>query len=284
MTVRHSTPTILRPLTVEGPRPVPTPNSGEAGALRSTTAPGSEPVDTTPEGRRERHRRETFERLVRAARQIMFSRGFNDITVQDITDAADVGKGTFFNYFRSKEHVVSRVHEYNRRSVMYTVDRVKNEGLPVADALTEILMGLLCPVGGEWLTYQANTMRALALNTEVRQLVSQELDKTRQSHELLMTLGQEHGEIRTDISPADLAMVQQTYMAGLTVLFWIHNTTPTPELVVDVTRKFSDLLAPPSRPAAKVRAARAPQKARGTVARKARAKRSIRRPATSKRR
>ena len=33
-------------------------------------------------------------------------RGILNTTVEDITEAADVGKGTFFNYFPSKEHVL----------------------------------------------------------------------------------------------------------------------------------------------------------------------------------
>ncbi|MGE3511800.1 MAG: TetR/AcrR family transcriptional regulator [Vicinamibacterales bacterium] len=211
--------------------------------------------DTTPEGRRERHRRETFERLVRAAREIMFSRGFNDITVQDITEAADVGKGTFFNYFRSKEHVVSRVFEYNRRSVARAVEDIRTQQVSYLDALTNVMMGALCPAGGEWLTYQTNTMRALALNTEVRMLVAQEMTRTRQDHEAMVALGQEQGSVRRDISSADLAMVQQTFLAGLTVLLWIHSTTPTRDMVVDITRKFFALLAAPKAEAVKPAAA-----------------------------
>lgn len=215
-----------------------------------TLEPTSPTPDVTPEGRRERHRRETFERLVKAAREIMFSRGFNDITVQDITDAADVGKGTFFNYFRSKEHVVSRVQEYNRRSVDRAVEQVRSAHATPQDALASILMASLCPVGGEWLTYQTNTMRAIALNSEVRGLVSQEMMKTRQSHETLIALSQGQGTIRSDISAADLALVQQTFLAGLTVALWIHNTVPTTELVADLTRRFCAVLQAPATPAA----------------------------------
>lgn len=231
---------------------VPTPArpaSASVPASEGATEPVSAVVDPTPEGRRERHRRETFERLVKAAREIMFSRGFNDITVQDITDAADVGKGTFFNYFRSKEHVVSRVHEYNRRSVNVAIEHVRTGQASVPDALASILMALLCPAGGEWLTYQTNTMRALALNTEVRGLVAQEMTKTRQGHETLVSLGQGQGAIRVDVPAADLAMVQQTFFAGLTVALWIHNTMPTPELVNEITRNFYALLQPPQHPA-----------------------------------
>ena len=50
-------------------------------------------------GRRERRRLETRDRLYRAALELFGERGFLETTVEDITEAADVGKGTFFNYF-----------------------------------------------------------------------------------------------------------------------------------------------------------------------------------------
>src|SRR6201997_5789266 len=56
--------------------------------------------------RRERRRLETRERLYRAALELFGERGFLETTVEDITEAADVGKGTFFNYFPSKEHIL----------------------------------------------------------------------------------------------------------------------------------------------------------------------------------
>ena len=58
-------------------------------------------------GRRERHRTEIRERLFRSALRLFAERGFLETTVEDITEAADVGKGTFFNYFRTKEHVLA---------------------------------------------------------------------------------------------------------------------------------------------------------------------------------
>src|ERR1700743_1759831 len=56
--------------------------------------------------RRERHRTATRERLFRAALRLFAERGYLETTVEDITDAADVGKGTFFNYFPTKEHLL----------------------------------------------------------------------------------------------------------------------------------------------------------------------------------
>src|SRR3984957_17821988 len=59
------------------------------------------------ESRRERHRTETRDRIYRAALQLFAERGYLETTVEDITNAADVGKGTFFNYFPTKEHVLA---------------------------------------------------------------------------------------------------------------------------------------------------------------------------------
>src|SRR3984957_18449821 len=57
--------------------------------------------------RRERHRVQTRDRLYRAALELFAARGFLETTVEDITEAADVGKGTFFNYFPTKEHTLA---------------------------------------------------------------------------------------------------------------------------------------------------------------------------------
>jgi AcrR family transcriptional regulator len=59
-----------------------------------------------PEGRRERKRRQTRERIEQAAMALFLERGFDATTIEDITEAADVSKRSFFDYFPSKEEVV----------------------------------------------------------------------------------------------------------------------------------------------------------------------------------
>lgn len=59
------------------------------------------------EGRRERKRRQTRERIEQAAVALFLKRGFDATTIEDITEAADVSKRSFFDYFPSKEEVVA---------------------------------------------------------------------------------------------------------------------------------------------------------------------------------
>ena len=73
--------------------------------------PRSQITPSAPPGRRERRRAATRERIFRAALHLFAERGFVATTVQDITEAADVGKGTFFNYFPTKEHLLAAFGE-----------------------------------------------------------------------------------------------------------------------------------------------------------------------------
>lgn len=70
------------------------------------SAPTAE-KDSPPVGRRERKAAETRERIFGAAIELFAQRGLHEVTVEQITDRADVGKGTFFNYFSSKEEVLA---------------------------------------------------------------------------------------------------------------------------------------------------------------------------------
>ncbi len=82
--------------------------------------------ENPPASRRERRRIETRERLFEAALSLLCERDFDAVTIEMITEAADVGKGTFFNYFENKEAVI----------VAY-FDRLRNqliEGLRTPDA------------------------------------------------------------------------------------------------------------------------------------------------------
>jgi AcrR family transcriptional regulator len=59
--------------------------------------------------RRERKKLETRQRLMEAALRLFSEHGYEATTVKDITSAADVAKGTFFNYFEAKEAILPAI-------------------------------------------------------------------------------------------------------------------------------------------------------------------------------
>src|SRR5256884_4852558 len=77
--------------------------------------------------RRQRRSAEIRERLFRAALQLFAQKGFLETTVEDITEAADVGKGTFFNYFPSKDHILLAFGEMQLGKLEAAVDERSEE-------------------------------------------------------------------------------------------------------------------------------------------------------------
>ncbi|MGB1581288.1 MAG: TetR/AcrR family transcriptional regulator, partial [Nevskiales bacterium] len=63
--------------------------------------------DTSPakEPRGARRKRQTRDKLMKAALQLMAERGKDGVAINEITEAADVGFGSFYNHFESKEAI-----------------------------------------------------------------------------------------------------------------------------------------------------------------------------------
>jgi TetR/AcrR family transcriptional repressor of nem operon len=56
------------------------------------------------------------DKIIEAGLEVIHAQGFNDCSVQDITDAAGVPKGSFYNYFKSKEALAVEVLSVYRGS------------------------------------------------------------------------------------------------------------------------------------------------------------------------
>lgn len=67
--------------------------------------PGNSPGDSP--GLRERKRRETRLRIEDCATALILDRGFDQVTLEEICEEAGVSRRTFFNYFDSKDQVVT---------------------------------------------------------------------------------------------------------------------------------------------------------------------------------
>jgi AcrR family transcriptional regulator len=100
------------------------------------------------EGRRERKRRETRTRIADIAMALFKERGFAAVTVDEIAEAADASKPTFFNYFSAKEDVVLAWQDkFAVRLAEAVAERPKTERLTQAieEAMIAALIGAATP-------------------------------------------------------------------------------------------------------------------------------------------
>ncbi|OIJ88640.1 hypothetical protein BIV25_36345 [Streptomyces sp. MUSC 14] len=66
------------------------------------------------QGRRERNKLRVRNRIYDAAVELFTRQGYDQTTVDEITEAADVARGTFFNHFQRKEDLIAEWSEKRR--------------------------------------------------------------------------------------------------------------------------------------------------------------------------
>ena len=89
----------------------------------------------TAVGLRERKRLDTRHRIVGAASGLFSQRGIEGVTVDEIAGAADIGKGTVYNYFEAKEDIVVALLVELDRAALASIAELPRQGLSVAEAL-----------------------------------------------------------------------------------------------------------------------------------------------------
>jgi AcrR family transcriptional regulator len=169
-------------------------------------------------GRRERRSAETRERLFRSALDLFARKGFTETTVEDITEAADVGKGTFFNYFPSKDHILLAFGEMQLRKLDSAVAEARRTREPMPEFLRSLGVRMTQePVRNPGII--RTLLQAYLSTTPVREAMLDLQQRVRALHTEIVLLGQERGEIRRDLPAAEISDVFRQTIFG-TLLFW----------------------------------------------------------------
>jgi len=97
-------------------------------------------------GRRDRKKDETRQALREAAHRLFAEKGFSRTTIDDITEAADVSRRTFFRYYDSKDDLL-RTDVADLLPVMLAALRARPADEPPLAAILGALRTLIGPDG-----------------------------------------------------------------------------------------------------------------------------------------
>ena len=92
-------------------------------------------------GRAQRRALATRVRLLEAARHLFCEKGVDFTTIADITERADLGKGTFYRHFSGKDEVMTALVEDAVTSLLTHVRNASVEPQNLQEALHQILTG-----------------------------------------------------------------------------------------------------------------------------------------------
>src|SRR5213078_2085089 len=168
--------------------------------------------------RRQRRSAEIRERLFRAALNLFAQKGFAETTVEDITEAADVGKGTFFNYFPSKDHILLAFGEMQLGKLEAAIDAARRTNEPMPQFLRSLGVRMT-----QEPTRNPEILRALLQaylsTTPVREAMLDLQKRVQALHTEMIRLGQKQGAIRNDLPAEEIAYVFRQTIFG-TLLIW----------------------------------------------------------------
>lgn len=180
-----------------------------------------EPRDIPVEGRVERKKKETQQKIINAAMDLIQSQGFNNTTMEQIAEKADIARKTLYNHFPVKEAIVDDYvrglsKEFTQQALvtlpdfpdtrsrlLNTLDKVYKE-VEINPELIGISLGYRFKNMSQGAGYESGGTQSLLAE--------------------IIKLGQEAGEIRQDIS-AKLLVKQLDFLRGFIVMEWLNDSS-----------------------------------------------------------
>ncbi|QWV93810.1 TetR/AcrR family transcriptional regulator [Geomonas oryzisoli] len=190
-------------------------------------------------GRRAKRSEETRERIFRAALSLFAERGFNATTIEAITAAADVGKGTFFNYFDNKESVLLEYRELQMERVAEFVASNRDSDRPLAPLLLQLAVTLTMEQEKSPGLIQS-LMTAVFGSETVQKRMAEAMQRNIEQLAVLIARRQQSGELRSDLDAFSIAQSFQRIIFGTMITWSLNPVDPLEENLKKSIQVFVD--------------------------------------------
>jgi AcrR family transcriptional regulator len=179
----------------------------------------------------DRRRHEIFHSSV----ALILKQGFAGTSMQEIADAAGVGKSTLYDYFPTKDHVLLFVFEEELDVFQAQAAGLAAQAMPVQEKLIQILEAHL-----EYLLNNKNFF--IELSTQVMQLGQagqRRIMKKRYAYQDLLRAVFEQGVREGVFRPVNTRLATRALIEAMEVLVYTTRPTGTPrEMLADVLDIF----------------------------------------------
>ena len=168
-------------------------------------------LDVSPRGyehlsRVERRKLKTKEAIFNAAIELFRQKGFDNTSVEEITEKADVGKGTFFNYFPRKEAILAFLGEKRMAAILKLIERKLNKDWPAREGLKMIFDTLAAENEKDKALVRLVVFESMKREGAVQEVSERREDLCR-TFQYLIERGQKKGEFKSEVSAAKAAQI-----------------------------------------------------------------------------
>jgi TetR/AcrR family transcriptional regulator, transcriptional repressor for nem operon len=176
------------------------------------------------------------------ALEVFWQKGYAGTTPQDLLEATGIGKGSFYNYFKSKHNMfelcLQRYRSSQADAMIAFLKQPISAKVRLRGALEQLIkFDLEGPVRKGCMA--VNTAAELATSDEsALGIVQAMFDRTEAAFAQLIEDGQSTGDIRTDIDAASLASLLFTTVLGLRIAGLVADTPDRLERTVDAALRL----------------------------------------------
>jgi AcrR family transcriptional regulator len=186
--------------------------------------------------RRQRRRLEIELRLLDASRRLFIEKGYDETTVAEIAETADVAYGTFFNYFPAKSDLLAAMGEREVAELSEQLSTLSRRSGRIDQALTLLFEGF-----AKRLEAASPRERALAAKIQSITFAAAPADRDlgyQEAFAAFIRHAVTSGRVRADVAVETLADLLASAYSAM-ALSWVHM----PEFPVrDRARAIADLL------------------------------------------
>ncbi|MBM7704685.1 TetR/AcrR family transcriptional regulator [Metabacillus iocasae] len=182
---------------------------------------------------------QTKQKLQQVAIRLFQQQGYQKTTVSQITDEAGVAKGTFFNYFKSKEEVLHTLGEKQLLLFEQHTKELLQSEQPITSSIHQLFQ-LLVRSYEEANPQLVRSLFHISITNETfhRSEVLQ-IEQMKHSVILLIDEGKRRGEFKENISSEEVGSSAILHFYGI-LLYWCTNPH---QLDISLQQKISHSLS-----------------------------------------
>ena len=159
--------------------------------------------------RRETKKRELREAIYETAMTLFLQKGFDNVTIEDITHQIEIAKGTFFNYFPNKESILLYFMRRHLDEVKDQIPRAIKEIKTTQQKLDHLFSILAKMVVTneplvKWVLLES--LRLRVYKKEKKEVSGKILQNVVE----IIRQGQERGEIKKNMNPEKIAKILES--------------------------------------------------------------------------
>lgn len=186
----------------------------------------------------------TKERILDAAEELMLSKSFHSVGLNEILSAVKVPKGSFYHYFSSKEQFgVELLKHYVGDATGYKRKMLLNEELEPnpLDRLLTFMNGSVAHLVEKDCKQCCLVLKlgveVSCMSDDMRQVLAEGMQEWRVVYEKLVREGQTKGVMRADLDPAETAALLHDYWMGALQRVLIERSPAPLKAMIAFTRR-----------------------------------------------